>query len=59
MSEGILFAIGFVVFIVVTVAVLMFAYARFNELYGIDRRAGGGPKVKTDGKLEYYAPSES
>ena len=54
MSEGLLFAIGFVVFITVTTAVLMFGYARFNELYGKDRAAGAGPEVRTDGTVEYY-----
>lgn len=37
MSESLLFGIGSLVFIVVTTAILMFGYARFNELYGRDR----------------------
>ena len=59
MNEGILFGIGFTVFIVVTTSVLMFGYARFNQLYGRDRATGGGPAVRTDGNLEYYAASKS
>jgi hypothetical protein len=55
MSEGILFGIGFIVFIFVTTAVLMFGYARFNQLYREDRAAGGGPEVRTEGSLEFYA----
>ena len=39
MSESLLFGIGSLVFIVVTTAILMFGYARFNELYGRDRDA--------------------
>ena len=59
MSEGILFGIGCVVFIAVTTAVLMFGYARFNQLYNQDRVASGSRPVRADGNLEYYASSGS
>ena len=55
MSEAVLFGIGFIVFIVVTTSVLMFGYARFNQLYRQDRRASAAPPVRTEGNLEYYA----
>ena len=55
MNEGILFGIGFIVFILVTTSVLMFGYARFNELYGKDRESGA-KNVRTEGNVEFYAP---
>ena len=59
MSEGLLFAIGFVVFIAVTTSVLMFGYARFKALYDRDVQAGSGPEVRTIGNLEVYVPEEA
>ena len=59
MSEGILFAIGFVVFIGVTTSVLMFGYARFKALYDSDLQSGGGPEVRTVGNLEIYVPEQA
>jgi hypothetical protein len=37
MSDIVLFSIGFVLFILVTWAILLFGYARFNQLYSTDR----------------------
>lgn len=37
MSEGALFAIGSVVFILVSAAILWYGYARFNEVYERDQ----------------------
>ena len=62
MSETLLFATGFVVFIFVTTAILMFGYARFNQLYATDRdqAAGDGiPVVRRQGNLEVYVPEEA
>ncbi len=58
MNEGLLFAIGFVVFIVVTTAILMFGYMRFNELYRRDRAKARGPRVRTEGYSEFYASGD-
>ena len=43
MSEGVLFAIGSVVFILVSAAILWYGYARFNEVYELDQAEDGGP----------------
>jgi hypothetical protein len=42
-SEGLLFAIGSVVFILVSAAILWYGYARFNEVYERDQSEVGGP----------------
>ena len=39
MTEGALFAIGSVVFIIVSAAILWYGYARFNEVYERDQLA--------------------
>jgi hypothetical protein len=57
-SEGILFAIGSVVFLFVTGAVLMFGYHRFEQLYRRDQAVGGGPAIVTDGTVEFYASED-
>ena len=43
MSEGVLFAIGSVVFIFVSAAILWYGYARFSEVYERDRLVGNEP----------------
>lgn len=43
MTEGALFAIGSVVFILVSAAILWYGYARFNEVYERDQLAGDLP----------------
>lgn len=40
MSEGLLFAIGSVIFIFVSAAILFFGYARFQEIYLRDQDLG-------------------
>ena len=40
MSEGLLFGIGAVIFILVSSAILLFGYARFNALYVLDQNRG-------------------
>ena len=42
MTEGALFAIGSVVFILVSAAILWYGYARFNEVYERDQLAADG-----------------
>ncbi len=39
MSEGLLFAIGFVIFVATGTATLLFGYFQFNRLYREDRVA--------------------
>ena len=46
MSEGALFAIGSVVFILVSAAILWYGYARFQEVYLRDQRESGGPSAE-------------
>ncbi len=41
MTEGILFSIGFIVFIATTTATLLFGYLQFNRVYREDRVADG------------------
>ena len=43
MTEGALFAIGSVVFILVSAAILWYGYARFNEVYERDQMEADGP----------------
>ncbi len=40
MSEGILFGVGFIIFVATTTATLLFGYFQFNRLYREDRAAG-------------------
>ena len=40
MSEAILFGIGAVIFVLVSSAILLFGYARFNALYVRDQNRG-------------------
>ncbi len=40
MSEGLLFGIGAVIFFLVSSAILLFGYARFNALYVLDQNRG-------------------
>lgn len=40
MSEALLFGIGSVLFIFVSAAILMFGYARFQDIYLRDQAAG-------------------
>ena len=42
MTEGALFAIGSVVFILVSAAILWYGYARFSEVYERDQLAADG-----------------
>lgn len=49
MTEGALFAIGSVVFIMVSAAILWYGYARFNEVYERDQAAAGGPALEGSG----------
>ena len=37
MSEGILFGIGFILFVITTTATLLFGYLQFNRIYREDR----------------------
>lgn len=46
MSEGALFAIGSVVFILVSAAVLWYGYVRFNEVYERDQSVTNGPATE-------------
>lgn len=46
MTEGALFAIGSVVFILVSAAILWYGYARFNEVYERDQRQADGPPAE-------------
>lgn len=46
MTEGALFAIGSVVFIIVSAAILWYGYARFNEVYERDQAAANGPTLE-------------
>ena len=46
MTEGALFAIGSVVFILVSAAILWYGYARFNEVYERDQREADGPPAE-------------
>lgn len=46
MNEGALFAIGSVVFILVSTAILWYGYARFNEVYERDHLAADGPSAE-------------
>ena len=43
MSEGALFAIGSIVFIFVSAAILWYGSARFNEVYERDQMEADGP----------------
>jgi hypothetical protein len=45
-TEGALFAIGSVVFVIVSAAILWYGYARFNEVYERDQLPGNGPPVQ-------------
>jgi len=45
-TEGALFAIGSVVFIIVSAAILWYGYARFNEVYERDQAAANGPALE-------------
>ena len=40
MSEGLLFGIGAVIFVLVSWAILLFGYARFNAFYVRDQNRG-------------------
>lgn len=40
MSEGLLFGIGAVIFVLVSWAILLFGYARFNAVYIRDQNRG-------------------
>ena len=46
MSEGALFAIGSIVFIFVSAAILWYGYARFNEVYERDQLEADGPPAE-------------
>ena len=46
MTEGALFAIGSVVFILVSAAVLWYGYVRFNEVYERDQSGADGPATE-------------
>jgi len=46
MTEGALFAIGSVVFILVSAAILWYGYARFQEVYLHDQREAAGPSAE-------------
>ena len=46
MTEGALFAIGSVVFIMVSAAILWYGYARFNEVYERDQVAAEGQALE-------------
>ena len=46
MTEGALFAIGSVVFIIVSAAILWYGYARFNEVYERDQVAANSPALE-------------
>ena len=46
MTEGALFAIGSVVFILVSAAILWYGYARFNEIYERDQEETDGPPTE-------------
>ena len=46
MTEGALFAIGSVVFIIVSAAILWYGYARFNEVYERDQAAANGAALE-------------
>ena len=46
MTEGVLFAIGSVVFIMVSAAILWYGYARFNEVYERDQVAAEGQALE-------------
>lgn len=46
MTEGLLFAIGSVVFILVSTAVLWYGYLRFNEVYERDQSEAPGQRVE-------------
>jgi hypothetical protein len=46
MSEGVLFAIGSVVFILVSAAILWYGYSRFNEVYERDQEDANGPQAQ-------------
>ena len=46
MTEGALFAIGSVVFILVSAAILWYGYARFNEVYELDQAEADGPAAQ-------------
>lgn len=53
MSNVTLFAIGLIVFILLTWATLMFLYLRFNNVYRRDQaQTENGPKIVVDGNLE-------
>jgi len=45
-SEGALFAIGSIVFIFVSAAILWYGYARFNEVYERDQLEADGPPAE-------------
>ncbi len=59
MSEGILFGIGFVIFVATTTATLLFGYFQFNRLYREDRAAEAAAfSVATDESgLEVQQPA--
>ena len=59
MSEGLLFAIGSVVFILVSAAILWYGYARFNEVYERDQAAVGGPVADQAAAMDQADTSET
>ena len=53
MSNVTLFAIGLIVFILLTWATLMFLYLRFNNVYRRDQaQTENGPEIVVEGNLE-------
>jgi hypothetical protein len=59
MNNVTLFAIGMIVFILLTWATLMFLYLRFNNVYRRDQaQAEGGPETFVDGNLEVLSAPE-
>ena len=59
MSEGLLFAIGSVVFILVSAAILWYGYARFNEVYERDQAEVGGPVADRAAAMDQADTSET
>lgn len=41
MTEGVLFGIGFILFVITTTATLLFGYLQFNRVYREDRERAG------------------
>lgn len=58
MSEGVLFAIGSVVFILVSAAILWYGYARFNEVYERDQAEEGGPVADQSAAMDQADANE-